>query len=78
MPALEAVAAEGLVFDALILPHQIDAIAELARRHPRLAIVLDHGAKPQLGEVGAMLTAGRPDIETLAPCPMSPARSAAC
>lgn len=48
-PALEAVAAAGLVFDALILSHQIAAITELARRHPRLSIVLDHAAKPQLG-----------------------------
>jgi L-fuconolactonase len=53
-PALEAVAAEGLVFDALVLPHQIGAIAELAVRHPSLPIVLDHAAKPHLGEIGAM------------------------
>jgi len=53
-PALETVASEGLVFDALILPHQIAAITELARRHPGLAIMLDHGAKPRLGDADAM------------------------
>ena len=49
-PALDAIAAEGLVFDALVLSHQIAAVTEIARRHPGLSIVLDHGAKPHLGE----------------------------
>jgi L-fuconolactonase len=53
-PALDAIAAEGAVFDALILPHQIAAITELAGRHPQLSIVLDHGAKPKLGDADAM------------------------
>lgn len=64
-PALNAVAAEGLVFDALILPHQIAAIAELAVRHPQLSIVLDHGAKPKLGDADAMAAWAR-DLEKLA------------
>jgi L-fuconolactonase len=53
-PALNAIAAEGLVFDALIRPHQIDAITELAARHPQLSIVLDHAAKPKFGHADAM------------------------
>jgi len=53
-PALNTIAAEGLVFDALILSHQIAAITELAGRHPQLSIVLDHAAKPQLGDADAM------------------------
>lgn len=64
-PALNAIAAEGLVFDALILPHQIDAITELATRHPQLSIVLDHGAKPKLGDADAMAAWAR-GIEKLA------------
>ncbi len=68
--ALMAIAAEGLVFDALILPHQIAAIDELATRHPQLSIVLDHAAKPRLGDAGAMadwaraiaVLAGRPNV----------------
>ncbi|HEY2008867.1 MAG TPA: amidohydrolase family protein [Rhizomicrobium sp.] len=67
-PALNALAAEGLVFDALILPHQIDAIAELAARHPQLSIVLDHGAKPKLAHAEAMAAWAR-DIERLAAAP---------
>jgi len=65
-PALEAVAASRLVFDALILSHQIAAITELARRHPQLSIVLDHAAKPQLG---GGLTGWMSEIEQLAVFP---------
>jgi len=66
--ALNAIAAEGLVFDALILSHQLGAITELATRHPQLAIVLDHAAKPRLGDADAMLTWAR-GIESLAALP---------
>ena len=45
-PALAAMAACGLVFDALIQPRHLGVIADLARRHPTLRIVVDHGAKP--------------------------------
>lgn len=53
-PALNAIAGEGLVFDALILSHQVSVIEQLAQRHPDLSIVLDHGAKPKLGNPEAM------------------------
>ena len=52
----------------LILSHQIAAITELAERHPRLAIMLDHAAKPRLGDADAMLRWAR-DIEKLAALP---------
>jgi L-fuconolactonase len=58
-PALNAIAAEGLVFDALILPHQIAAITEMAERHSQLSIVLDHAAKPRLGDADAMASWAR-------------------
>jgi L-fuconolactonase len=67
-PALNAIAAEGLVFDALILPHQVGAIIELAARHPQLSIVLDHGAKPKLGN-GEAMAAWTRDIGELAQAP---------
>jgi L-fuconolactonase len=53
-PALAAIAAAGLVFDALILSHQIGVIDKLSARYPDLSIVLDHGAKPRLNDSGAM------------------------
>ena len=68
VPALEAIAAEDLVFDALILSHQIAAIAEVAKRHPQLSIVLDHAAKPQLGDADAMAR-WAVDMERLAVLP---------
>ena len=67
-PALNAIAAEGLVFDALVLSHQLGAITELAQRHPQLAIVLDHAAKPRLGDADAMPAWAR-GIESLAALP---------
>jgi L-fuconolactonase len=67
-PALNAIAAEGLVFDALILSHQIGAVTELGRRNPQLSIMLDHGAKPRLGDADAMLDWAR-DMERLASLP---------
>jgi L-fuconolactonase len=67
-PALNAIAAEGLVFDALILTHQLAAITELATRHPQLSIVLDHAAKPRLGDADAMVAWAR-GIEALAALP---------
>lgn len=47
-PALAAMAAHGLGFDALIFPRHLPHIAELARRWPDLAIVINHGAKPPI------------------------------
>jgi L-fuconolactonase len=67
-PAFNAIAAEGLVFDALILPHQLAAITELAQRHEQLSIVLDHAAKPRLGEADSMAIWAR-GIEALAALP---------
>ena len=47
-PALRAMQATGLAFDALVRPVHLPRIAELARRHPGLRIVVDHGAKPDI------------------------------
>jgi L-fuconolactonase len=47
-PALAEIAARRLVFDALIRPQHLRVVLELARRHPELRIVIDHGAKPDI------------------------------
>lgn len=47
-PALAAMAAHDLVFDALIKPVHLPRILELARRQPELRIVIDHAAKPDI------------------------------
>jgi L-fuconolactonase len=43
---LSAMAAQDLVFDALVREVQLPSIIELARRFPKLKIVLDHAGKP--------------------------------
>lgn len=56
--ALRHMAAAGLRFGALIQPRQLGAIARLARRHPELAIVINHAAKPRMGGGGCPIRAG--------------------
>jgi len=51
-PAIEAIVAHRLVFDALIRPLHLEAIGTLAERHPALSIVIDHGAKPDIAAGG--------------------------
>ena len=47
-PALHAMADCGLTLDALVKPEHLPIISVLAARHPRLRIVIDHGAKPTI------------------------------
>jgi L-fuconolactonase len=47
-PALDAMAAHALVFDALVKPRHLAGVQALAQRHPALRIVVDHGAKPDI------------------------------
>ncbi|MCX5007749.1 amidohydrolase family protein [Streptomyces sp. NBC_00638] len=45
---LAAVAAAGLVYDLVVLPHQLPACARAAADHPGLTFVLDHLGKPPI------------------------------
>ncbi|MGE7368718.1 amidohydrolase family protein [Neorhizobium sp. NPDC001467] len=47
-PAVEAMIANHLVFDALVLEPHLSALHAFARRHPSLPVVIDHGAKPRI------------------------------
>jgi L-fuconolactonase len=47
-PALLALQTHALAFDALVRPVHLPRVRELARRHPTLRIVIDHGAKPDI------------------------------
>jgi L-fuconolactonase len=49
---LRAVAASGLRYDLLLVPHQLPAAIRLARELPELPLVLDHGAKPPIAHGG--------------------------
>lgn len=63
-PAFETMIDHGLVFDALVLPKHLPALRELAARYPDLAMVLDHGAKPQIA--AGDLAGWKREIATLA------------
>jgi L-fuconolactonase len=50
-PAIHAMLVHGLVFDALVQPRHLPALATFARRFPALPIVIDHCAKPDIARV---------------------------
>ena len=66
-PLLNAMAKNGLVFDALTKPRHLQRLLQVVDRHPDLSFVLDHGSKPDLssGEIAAW----RDDITRLAERP---------
>jgi len=69
-PAFRALVAANLVFDALVRPRHLPRLLQIAHRHPDLAIVIDHAAKPDIRH-GAMprLDPWAADMAALALCP---------
>ncbi|MFI7294404.1 amidohydrolase family protein [Streptomyces sp. NPDC050121] len=65
--ALAAVADAGLVYDLIVLPHQLPACTKAAAALPELTFVLDHLGKPPIAS-GALEPWAR-DIRTLAALP---------
>jgi len=47
-PAFTAMIAQGLVFDALVLPRHLPRLKTIAERYPALTIVIDHAGKPDI------------------------------
>ena len=47
-PAFVTMARHRLVLDALVLPRHLPRLNILIARHPELAVVVDHGAKPHV------------------------------
>jgi L-fuconolactonase len=47
-PALHAIEAGGLCFDALVQPRHLPALLGVCGRHPGLKLVIDHAAKPAI------------------------------
>ena len=47
-PALRALVEHGLPFDAHIYPRHLRNLLTIMRRHPDLAVVIDHAAKPRI------------------------------
>jgi L-fuconolactonase len=50
VPGLAAVRDLGLTFDALVRPHHLPTLCAFVDRYPDLPVVLDHGAKPDIGK----------------------------
>ena len=63
---LRAVAAAGLAYDLVILPHQLPAASYAAATVPGLTLVLDHAGKPDIGGDIATWTA---DVREFAALP---------
>ena len=63
-PAIEAMTAAGLTFDALVLPRHLPLLRRFAARYPALDIVIDHAAKPDIA--GGDLAGWRRDIRSIA------------
>ncbi|MBN8873722.1 MAG: amidohydrolase family protein [Rhodospirillales bacterium] len=73
-PALAAMEAAQLCFDALIQPRHLPAILGLCGRHPTLRVVVDHAAKPAIATGGFQPWAddiARLARETAATCKIS-------
>jgi L-fuconolactonase len=51
-PALAALAANNLRFDALVKPRHLRILLKFLDRHSDLPVVIDHGAKPELSHGG--------------------------
>ena len=66
-PLLAAMARNGLVFDALVLPHHLPKLLRVIGSHPDLEFVLDHCGKPRFA-TGEIATWQR-DIALLAEHP---------
>jgi len=52
-PALDAMQAVGLRLDALVTPRHLPHLAKFLARRPDLKVVIDHGAKPDIGAGGS-------------------------
>lgn len=66
-PAIEAMVAHSLCFDALVRPRHLPHLLRFAERHPTLRIVIDHAAKPDVA--GGILDPWRAYMAELAKFP---------
>jgi L-fuconolactonase len=63
VPAIETMIETGLCFDALVKPRHLRTLKAFAQRFPRLPVVIDHGAKPDIA--GGALESWARGIEPL-------------
>jgi len=68
-PAVDALIAHDLAFDALIFTRHVDALETFIQRFPQLRVVIDHGAKPPIRDGSAGWHAWAEGITRLAQFP---------
>ncbi|HWT34682.1 MAG TPA: amidohydrolase family protein, partial [Paraburkholderia sp.] len=68
-PAVDALIAHDLAFDALIFTRHVEALETFIERFPQLRIVIDHGAKPPVRDGSAGWHAWAEGITRLAKQP---------
>jgi L-fuconolactonase len=68
-PAFDAMVTHRLVFDALVLPRHLPRLAKVVTRHPALAVVIDHAAKPSIRDGARGLDPWRGALADLAAAP---------
>ena len=66
-PAFATLVRYGLRFDALVKPRHLPHLLTLIERHPDLALVVDHGAKPDIA--GGALASWRAALAPIAAAP---------
>ena len=66
-PAFAALVRHGVRFDALAKPRHLPHLLALIERHPDLAVVVDHGAKPDIA--GGGLASWRAALAPIAAAP---------
>lgn len=67
IPAFNAVVDHGLVYDALVLPRHLPRLLTVVERHPALAVVINHLAKPLIAD--GRMEPWRSDLRRLAAHP---------
>ncbi|QNK65390.1 amidohydrolase family protein [Variovorax sp. PAMC26660] len=68
--ALQALVRLGLRFDALVKPRHLGALLRFLREWPQLPVVIDHAAKPPVGEAdGEVFAAWRHRMREIAALP---------
>lgn len=68
-PAVDALIAHDLAFDALIFTRHVEALETFIKRFAQLRVVIDHGAKPPIRDGGAGWQAWAEGITRLAQLP---------
>ena len=71
-PTFEAVRELDIAFDALVFPRHLKNLMRLIERHPKMRVIVDHGAKPQIRD--RAFEAWAADMKTIADNTVAPVK----